>query len=83
MQVKKQLKMSQDIDLPWLVFLIASEGTLAMITEITLKLIPKPKFMQTYMGIFPDVNKDVNAVFKSLAAGANPVAMEFLRCPSY
>ena len=58
--------------------LIASEGTLAVITEITLKLIPKPKFKQTYMGVFPDVNKAMNAVFKSLAAGANPVAMEFL-----
>lgn len=58
--------------------LIASEGTLAVITEITLKLIPKPKFKQTYMGIFPDVTKAMNAVFKSLAAGANPVAMEFL-----
>ncbi|MCP4969026.1 MAG: FAD-binding protein [Arcobacter sp.] len=58
--------------------LIASEGTLAVITEITLKLIPKPKFKQTYMGVFPDVNKAMNAVFKSLAQGANPVAMEFL-----
>ncbi|RXJ83425.1 FAD-binding oxidoreductase [Arcobacter sp. CECT 8985] len=58
--------------------LIASEGTLAIITEITLKLIPKPKFKQTYMGVFPDVNKAMNAVFKSLASGANPVAMEFL-----
>ena len=58
--------------------LIASEGTLAVITEITLKLIPKPKFKQTYMGVFPDVDKAMNAVFKSLANGANPVAMEFL-----
>jgi len=58
--------------------LIASEGTLAIITEITLKLIPKPKFQQTYMGVFPDVTKAMNAVFKSLASGANPVAMEFL-----
>lgn len=58
--------------------LIASEGTLAVITEITLKLIPKPKLKKTYMGIFPDVTKAMNAVFKSLAAGANPVAMEFL-----
>lgn len=58
--------------------LIASEGTLAIITEITLKLIPKPKFKKTYMGIFPDVSKAMNAVFKSLASGANPVAMEFL-----
>jgi len=58
--------------------LTASEGTLAIITEITLKLIPKPKYKQTYMGIFPDVTSAMNAVFKSLAAGANPVAMEFL-----
>lgn len=58
--------------------LIASEGTLAVITQITLKLIPKPKLKKTYMGIFPDVTKAMNAVFKSLAAGANPVAMEFL-----
>jgi len=58
--------------------LIASEGTLAVITQMTLKLIPKPKFKQTYMGIFPDVNSAMNAVFKSLASGASPVAMEFL-----
>ncbi len=58
--------------------LIASEGTLAVITEITLKLIPKPKFTKAYMGIFPSVDDAMNAVFKSLAAGANPVAMEFM-----
>ncbi|HEY9129429.1 MAG TPA: FAD-linked oxidase C-terminal domain-containing protein [Sulfurovum sp.] len=58
--------------------LIASEGTLAVITEITVKLIPKPKFTKAYMGIFPSVEDAMNAVFKSLAAGANPVAMEFM-----
>ena len=58
--------------------LTASEGTLAVITEITLKLLPKPKFAKSYMGIFPDVKSAMNAVFKSLAKGANPVAMEFL-----
>ena len=58
--------------------LIASEGTLAVITEITLKLIPKPKYTKGYMGIFPSVEDAMNAVFKSLAAGANPVAMEFM-----
>ncbi|MFK5975426.1 MAG: FAD-linked oxidase C-terminal domain-containing protein [Sulfurovum sp.] len=58
--------------------LIASEGTLAVITEITLKLIPKPKFTKAYMGVFPSVDDAMNAVFKSLSAGANPVAMEFM-----
>jgi len=56
--------------------LIASEGTLAVLTEITLKLIPLPKY--GYMGIFPSVDDAMNAVFKSLSGGANPVAMEFM-----
>ena len=30
------------------------------------------------MGVFPNVTQAMNAVFKSLASGANPVAMEFL-----
>ena len=58
--------------------LIASEGTLAVLTELTLKLIPKPKYKKTYMGVFPSVNSAMSAVFKSLSDGANPVAMEFL-----
>ena len=58
--------------------LIASEGTLAVLTEMTLKLIPKPKYTKGYMGIFPSVDDAMNAVFKSLATGANPVAMEFM-----
>ncbi|MCH9813177.1 MAG: FAD-binding protein [Epsilonproteobacteria bacterium] len=58
--------------------LTASEGTLAVITEITLKLLPKPGFAKSYMGVFPSVDNAMNAVFKSLAAGANPVAMEFI-----
>jgi len=58
--------------------LIASEGTLAVITEITLKLIPKPRFKKSYIASFGDVKSAMNAVFKSLANGANPVAMEFL-----
>jgi len=58
--------------------LIASEGTLAVITEITLKLISKPKLKKTAMGIFPTVDSAMNAVFKTMASGVTPVAMEFL-----
>jgi len=43
--------------------LIASEGTLAVLTELTLKLIPKPKFTKGYMGIFPSVDDAMNAGF--------------------
>ncbi len=58
--------------------LIASEGTLAVITEITLKLLPKPKLTKTAMGVFPTVEDAMNAVFKTMASGVIPVAMEFL-----
>lgn len=58
--------------------LIASEGTLAVLTEITLKLIPKPKMQRTVMGIFPSVEAAMNATYKTFAAGVMPVAMEFL-----
>ena len=58
--------------------LVGSEGTLAVITEITLKLLSKPRLTKTVMGVFNSVNDAMNAVYKSLAGGANPVAMEFL-----
>jgi glycolate oxidase len=58
--------------------LIASEGTLAVITEITLKLIPKPKMDKTAMGIFDSVDSAMQAVYKTMASGVTPVAMEFL-----
>jgi len=58
--------------------LIASEGTLAVLTEITLKLISKPKLTKTAMGVFDSVEKAMEAVYKTMAAGVTPVAMEFL-----
>ena len=58
--------------------LIASEGTLAVLSEITLKLIPKPKLTKTAMGIFPTVKVAMEAVYKTMASGITPVAMEFL-----
>jgi glycolate oxidase len=58
--------------------LIASEGTLAITTEVTLKLLSKPKMTKTAMGIFPTVNSAMEAVYKTMASGVTPVAMEFL-----
>lgn len=58
--------------------LVGSEGTLAVITEITLKLITKPPLLRTAMGIFPDIKGAMNAVYKTMLQGVTPVAMEFL-----
>lgn len=58
--------------------LIASEGTLAVTTEVTLKLLSKPKLTKTAMGVFESVEKAMEAVYKTMASGVTPVAMEFL-----
>ncbi|PAF48534.1 glycolate oxidase subunit GlcD [Helicobacter sp. 12S02634-8] len=58
--------------------LIASEGSLAVITEITLKLLAKPRFKQSAMGVFPNIGSAMDAVYKTMASGVVPVAMEFL-----
>lgn len=58
--------------------LIASEGSLAVITEITLKLLSKPKFKKTALGIFPTINSAMEAVYQTMSSGIAPVAMEFL-----
>jgi len=58
--------------------LVASEGTLAVLSEITLRLIPKPKLTKTAMGIFDSVHDAMEAVYKTMASGITPVAMEFL-----
>lgn len=58
--------------------LIASEGTLAVTTEVTMKLLSKPKLTKTAMGVFESVSKAMEAVYKTMASGVTPVAMEFL-----
>lgn len=58
--------------------LVGSEGTLAVITEITLRLLPKPKLSQTLMGVFDSIPDAMRAVYKTMASGVTPVAMEFL-----
>jgi len=73
---KKTIKDVAGYNIPGI--LVGSEGTLAVITEITLKLLSKPKLSKTAMGVFPTVKEAMNAVFKTMASGVTPVAMEFL-----
>lgn len=58
--------------------LIGSEGVLAVLSELTLKLAVKPKYEQVLMGVFPSIRQAMQAVYKSFLCGVKPVTMEFL-----
>jgi glycolate oxidase len=58
--------------------LVGSEGTLAIITEITLRLIPKPPVRATLSAAFDDVRRAVDAVTGLIARRVVPAAIELV-----
>ena len=58
--------------------LVGSEGTLGIITSITLKLLPNPLHVQTALAVFPSSEHAVRAVSAVLAAGILPRTLEYL-----
>ncbi len=58
--------------------LISSEGTLAIITEVTLKLIPPPQAKQTMLAYFDDIKTAGKAVSDIIAAKIIPSTMEIM-----
>jgi glycolate oxidase len=58
--------------------LVGSEGTLAVITEVTLRLIPKPPVQATLRATFPTVTHAVDAVIRLLRARVVPATIELV-----
>jgi glycolate oxidase len=58
--------------------LVGSEGTLAIITKITLRLIPKPPARATLSAAFPTIRHAVDAVSALIARRAVPAAIELV-----
>ncbi len=61
--------------------LIGSEGMLAVVTEVTVKLVPKPRLAQCIMASFDDVRKAGDAVASVIAAGIIPAGLEMMDKP--
>ena len=57
--------------------MIGSEGTLGIITELTLKLIPAPKEVVSLVCPFGDLSACISAVIQFKKAHMNPQALEF------
>ncbi|MEF8728202.1 MAG: FAD-linked oxidase C-terminal domain-containing protein [Accumulibacter sp.] len=61
-----------------LALLNGSEGLLAMITEVTVRLTPKPELAQVVIASFDDVRKAGDAVASIIAAGIIPAGLEMM-----
>ena len=61
-----------------LAVLIGSEGMLGIVTEITVKLVPKPKLARVIMASFNDIEKGGKAVAAIIAAGIIPAGLEMM-----
>ncbi|MCM3093032.1 MULTISPECIES: FAD-binding oxidoreductase [unclassified Cytobacillus] len=58
--------------------IVGSEGTLGIITEATLKLVPKPPASKTMMAVFDDLVQSGQAISKILTSGILPAKMEIM-----
>jgi glycolate oxidase len=57
---------------------VGSEGTLGVVTQATLKLIPKPRFNKTMLAPFPSMVAAATAVTRIFAAQIIPCACEYM-----
>ena len=57
---------------------IGSEGTLGVVTEIILKLLPKPATRTTVMGAFDEIQQACQAVSRVITSGVLPLTTEIM-----
>ncbi|WP_423222088.1 FAD-linked oxidase C-terminal domain-containing protein [Ideonella lacteola] len=61
--------------------IVGSEGLLAVITEVTVKLTPKPTLARCIMASFEDIRRAGDAVAAIIAAGIIPAGLEMMDKP--
>ncbi len=72
----RSIKQSAGYDLTHLI--IGSEGTLGLVTQATLKLVPIPEHFSTATVAFPSVDAAAEAVYGIIGSGLEPAALELL-----
>ncbi len=72
----RSIKQSSGYDL--LHLFVGSEGTLGIITQATLKLVPIPQHVSAMVVAFPSVEAAIEAVVALKGSGLDPAALEFI-----
>ena len=75
---------SEALDAPGLDLLalvVGSEGMLAVITEVTVKLLPRPQTARCILASFDDIVRAGDAVAAIIAAGIIPAGLEMMDAP--
>lgn len=57
---------------------MGSEGTLGIITEITLKLVPLPKYSVNLLAVFPTIDEAIAIINILIKSGIQPTCLEFI-----
>ncbi|HEX2604871.1 MAG TPA: FAD-linked oxidase C-terminal domain-containing protein [Oxalicibacterium sp.] len=65
-----------------LALMIGSEGLLGVVTEVTVRLMPKPRKAQVILASFDDVGKAGDAVANIIATGIIPAGLEMMDKPT-
>ncbi len=58
--------------------IVGSEGTLAFVTKITLKILPEPETVVTLVTTFDSISNSAQTVSKIMASGIVPRTLEFM-----
>ncbi|MDX9871523.1 MAG: FAD-linked oxidase C-terminal domain-containing protein [Clostridia bacterium] len=58
--------------------LVGSEGTLGIITELTVKLIPIPEYRRSMLAVFDDLDKAAQAIHDIIAHKVIPATLEIM-----
>lgn len=59
-------------------FVVGSEGTLGIVTEVTVRLTPLPDAYRTLLGVFETIDDATQTVSDIIAAGLMPAALEMI-----
>ncbi len=61
--------------------IVGSEGTLAVVTEVTVRILPKPETVITQLAVYDSVEAAAQSVSDVIAAGIVPATLEMMDAP--